>query len=368
MGHLAVVVGGQYGSEAKGTVAAYLAQRFAPHPTMAVRVAGPNAGHTVYDETGKPWPLRQMPTAAVSRPDAQLVVAAGSEIDPAVLWGEVAELDMAGFDVTNRLQIDDQAVIISEEHKLIETGGLEHGAGGLTKAIGSTGKGIGAARAAHIMRQDVELYGGGVDTSVEIADFLKRKDSRPHVIIEGTQGYGLGLRAGFFPHCTSSDCRAVDFLAMAGISPWQPGVTTLDIWVVLRTYPIRVAGKSGPMVGELTWDRMIGRTNGYIREPEKTTVTQKERRIAEWDPDLAVAAIRANGGGAGRQWNANHRVQAALMFVDYVYPDVAGETKWANLPGDVKAWVLNRERELGCYIGILGTGPTTLIDRGNGHG
>ncbi len=45
-GRLIAVVGGQYGSEGKGAVAGYLSST-SEAPFMGIRVAGPNAGHTV---------------------------------------------------------------------------------------------------------------------------------------------------------------------------------------------------------------------------------------------------------------------------------------------------------------------------------
>jgi adenylosuccinate synthase len=44
-----VLVGGQYGSEGKGHVAAYLAKEY----DVLIRVGGPNAGHTVLGATGQ---------------------------------------------------------------------------------------------------------------------------------------------------------------------------------------------------------------------------------------------------------------------------------------------------------------------------
>ena len=44
-----VVIGGQYGSEGKGQIAAYLAKNY----DVLVRVGGPNAGHKVSSERGK---------------------------------------------------------------------------------------------------------------------------------------------------------------------------------------------------------------------------------------------------------------------------------------------------------------------------
>ena len=66
MGKLQVIVGGQAGSEAKGHVAAQLASpELTPEGLAAVRVAGPNAGHSAVDATGRKWALRQIPVAAV---------------------------------------------------------------------------------------------------------------------------------------------------------------------------------------------------------------------------------------------------------------------------------------------------------------
>ena len=43
-GKLTVLIGGQYGSEGKGAIAAKVADRYDVH----VRVGSPNAGHTIY--------------------------------------------------------------------------------------------------------------------------------------------------------------------------------------------------------------------------------------------------------------------------------------------------------------------------------
>ena len=69
-GKLQVVVGGQFGSEAKGAVAAHLAAK--EDDLFAVRVAGPNAGHTVIGNDGREWKLQQIPVAAVSNRYARL--------------------------------------------------------------------------------------------------------------------------------------------------------------------------------------------------------------------------------------------------------------------------------------------------------
>ena len=58
-----VVVGGQFGSEGKGKVAHFLVRHTGA--SVAVRVGGPNSGHTSYDDRGEPHIFRQLPTASV---------------------------------------------------------------------------------------------------------------------------------------------------------------------------------------------------------------------------------------------------------------------------------------------------------------
>lgn len=333
-GVVQVVVGGQFGSEAKGHVCDKLARR--DDVALGVRVAGPNAGHTVYDNGGTAHALRHIPVTACSTAEV-VALAAGSEIDLEVLHQEWEEV---GSD-NCQLVIDPQATVMQEYHAAQEK----------LLAHGSTHKGIGAARADRLMRQasivrDLaprQLPRGSIVAPV---DFLIREylDFGTKVQIEGTQGYGLGLHAGYYPHCTSSDCRNIDFLAMAGAGVAVP----LETWVTVRTYPIRVAGNSGPFGGggETTWAE-IG------QEPEYTTVTKKERRVGHWDGELVRRAIQANGG--------RDFVNLALTFLDYWYPNDAGVTEWSKLSYAAQVKISEISREY-ARVGLVGTGPTTMVE------
>lgn len=345
MGRLSCVVGGQWGSEGKGSACGWLAQTDFERgdQQVAVRVAGPNAGHSVVDSFGHKWALRQVPVAAVKHREATLVIGAGSEVDWEVLESEIRALDSAGFEVSERLVVDAQATLLEPEHRYREAE--------LVGRIGSTGKGIGAARADRLMRT-AKLAGESLQGKVELGDtaalLREALKAGQHVVIEGTQGFGLGLHAGHYPKTTSSDCRAIDFLAMAGVSPWAPwvGYDDYDVWVVLRTFPIRVAGNSGPMKREITWSE--------VGQPEeRTTVTQKIRRVGEWDPELARAAVLANGGD---------NCQIALMMADYVFPELAGLYGKAELQAHHSEWLDQREAEIGAPIRLLGTGPDSQLE------
>lgn len=324
-----VVVGGQYGSEAKGHVTAQLVEVAIRDQRAAevvngevwnIRVAGPNAGHTVYDRHGQKYAFRHLPVGAVVDEDIRLYIAPGSEVDIEVLRAEIEQAEAGGWEVRDRLYISRQATVIEDYHKAEETRGQ------LVERVGSTGKGIGAARADRIMRQADTMgnryanltEGEGLEATIpgrwwrwaEPEDLYATDqlvhDKNQHLIIEGTQGYGLSLRAsGHYPQVTSSDCRSIDFLAMAGVDPTRCSVEVTN-WVVARVFPIRVAGNSGPMEGETTWEDL-----GL--EPEKTTVTQKTRRVGAWDPELVQRAVQANGG---------HNVKLVITMLDQIIPEL----------------------------------------------
>lgn len=363
-GKLIVVAGAQYGSEAKGHVVDQLSRPdVAGDNLVVVRVAGPNAGHTVYgicpgdckpdaahlsngEWIGHPWRLRSVPVAAVSNPNADLVIAAGSEIDLDVLLNEVTELEKAGYNVSARMRIDAQATMLRPKHIDMEVRDE------IQKRLGSTAKGIGAARADRVWRYaDIWGWSQSEESQVDTAEYLyARLAQGATVVIEGTQGYGLGLHAGHYPQCTSSDCRAIDFLAMAGVSPWAQEVDEFGVWLAARVRPIRVAGNSGPIKGETTWQA--------LNLPEEhTTVTKKVRRVGEWDGELVRQAVAANGGAPV--------VRVALTMVDTYAPQMANVSGFyktgLNLPFD--DYLGRTEREINAPIRMVTTSPVHALWR-----
>lgn len=338
MNDITVVVGGQAGSEGKGAVCDQLHR--SRHFEYAVRVGGPNAGHTVVDQrSGEAVALRQLPVAAISDPNCHLVIAGGSEVDLSVLVDEVLLCERLGYRVSERLYVDSEAtwmrdteLLQAEEQRL---------------SNGTTGKGIGAARSLRAMREsplirdaladDVFVPGTVCETTA-----LLNEGRYARILVEGTQGYVLGSHAGYYPHCTSGDCRAIDALAMAGLNVTGSPV---EVWNVLRTYPIRIAGNSGPMADETSWEE-LGLT------PEKTTVTKKVRRVGHWDWDWAQRSCRDNGGAV------------ALTFADYTFPELAGESGsrlLTDLPASLELFVREIDRRTGCPVKLLGTGPSTAL-------
>lgn len=325
-----IVAGGQYGSEGKGHLALALAR--SRQYVHTIRVGGPNSGHCVV-YGGTLWKLRQIP-AAVFVGGVKPHIAAGSVVDVPLLVEEVDRLEAAGVGVRHRLTVHPEAVVLSDRDKDSEAS--------LRGTIGSTGSGTGSARASHVMRSAAlvrqraalfEAAGIRLGATPEPAD--------GPILVEGCQGYGLGIHAGHYPFCTSVDCDAVSLYAMSGL----PAGVHLDIWTCYRTYPIRVGGNSGYMFDETDWESLGHSSGGHI-QPEVTTVTKKVRRVAMWDTPLARASARRNGG------------TAAVMFADYRDPALAGVTEPT---ADVLAIAKEYAAAIGLPVGYVGTGPDTGV-------
>src|SRR5579864_4691205 len=86
-----VVVGGQYGSEGKGKISAFITKQ--KNIDICVRCGGPNSGHSFVDESGRNIVLRQLPTGFVN-PSTRLLIPAGALIDLAVLGEEIESLSL----------------------------------------------------------------------------------------------------------------------------------------------------------------------------------------------------------------------------------------------------------------------------------
>ncbi|TIM21452.1 MAG: hypothetical protein E5Y74_13845 [Mesorhizobium sp.] len=340
---ISIVVGGQFGSEGKGKVALEIVRR-SRSPVTVIRVGGPNSGHTAYDYSGKKWALRQMPAACVDR-NVDVVFPAGSYIDLEVLFREIEDLDYP----RSRIRISENANVISVEHKAWEK------ASGLVSAIGSTGSGVGAVvmalaareaknfplRALHA-RDIAALEPFLCDSTVVLNDKLRKGE---RVVIEGSQGFGLSLLdGGYWPKATARTTTAAGALAEAGLSP----LFVDDVTLVLRSFPIRVAGNSGPLPGETNWEN-IARQAGRIDDiREYTTVTNKLRRVGEFQYDLVRRSIAANSPN-----------RIVLNHLDYIGSNNHVPEQSAN----ILSFISKIEAKIEHHIDWLGMSPIDCYER-----
>lgn len=339
---IAVVLGGQFGSEGKGKITAHLCRNHKYN--VAVRCGGPNSGHTIIINE-EPVVLRQIP-AGVINPFSKLYLAAGCLIDLDVILDEI---DLFNLN-PDRLGIDRNAVIIDDGYDQEELKIK------LDDRIGSTCTGTGFAVARRALRieglklaRDIhELKPYLTCVSRKIMDLYLNNNK---IIIEGTQGFGLSVyHSPYYPYATSRDTTAAGFLSEVGISP----LIVSDIIMVIRTFPIRVGGNSGPLPKEIDWGIVRQESNYPYEIGELTSVTKRLRRVARFDIKIVEEAV-----------SINRPTEIALMGTDYLdYPN-KGVKSFEELTPKTQRFIYWLEQRIETKINFIGVGPMDeeLIDR-----
>jgi adenylosuccinate synthase len=347
-----VVVGGQYGSEGKGKVSAFITKQ--ENIDICVRCGGPNSGHSFVDENGKNVVLRQLPTGFVN-PRTRLLIPSGALIDPLILKQEIESLGLP----PKRVGIDRKSFIIEEKDREKEQ------ALGLRERLSSTLCGVGGAQSRRVLRgEDARLARDVIrehswisqyltDVSDEVNSALDRENK---VLIEGTQGFGLSLyHSDFYPRTTSRDTTAAGFLSEVGVSPLR----VTEVVIVFRTLPIRVAGQqAGPLKEEITWEQLQRESQYPYPIEEHTTVTKRVRRVGRFEWELARKAVQVNGP-----------TRLALNGLDYLDYRNAESRQVNELCPKARNFIQELQGIVGVPIDYLGVGPALnqIICRQSAH-
>lgn len=339
-----VVVGGQFGSEGKGKICAHLAMM--GEVDFMVRCGGPNSGHTV-DIHGRRYQLRQVPAGFVNC-QTRLLLAPGALVNREVFLREVST---CGLD-PDRIGIDENAGVIDQVD-------IDNEASiGLNERLGSTGSGVGSAVSRRALREpDFVLAGNDPDLAPFITSVREElraavSDGKS-VVVEGTQGFGLSLyHADKWPYRTSRDTTAFSFIGEVGV-----GVRSFDVILAIRTYPIRVAGNSGDLPGESTWEQLQADSGYPYPISEYTTTTNRLRRVATFDWSIVDQAVSANAP-----------TQIALHGADYIDFANFGVTNWDLLTAATHQFVKDIECRYQVPVTLIGTGPSNehIVDRRHG--
>jgi adenylosuccinate synthase len=314
-----VMVDGQFGSTGKGLAASVLAENMGELVENVLSNAGPNSGHTSFFEDEK-IVLKQLPSFSVTAKKMGLsplvFMDAGAVIDIDILNAEMAQ-----YGLNDNVFVHPHASVISPETVADDAASIE--------SIGSTGKGTGPAQVKKIQRREDAVVAGH-------ASLIQAKVGgyTPHPthmnFIEVSQGFSLGINSGFYPYTTSRECTVMQALSDANIHPEMYCGSIM----VVRTFPIRVAGNSGPCYPdqqELTWEDL-----GV--EPEITTVTKKIRRVFSWSDIQFCQALEAN--------------RPDVVFVNFC-------NYLQNLGADVEAFVL--EHIYANYVKVMGRMPKAVL-------
>lgn len=333
-GSVDVLIGGQYGSEGKGKLAALLA----PNYGMLVRSGGPNAGHWVRDEHYE-FCFHHIPSGAMANHDAVVCIAAGATLGA----GFMREVEDTG--VHGRLVIDPNTMTITPED--IERESV------LVDMVGSTAQGVGACTSRRILRgfrdpvttaadhPDLGKYAKAGDVATHVDRMVA---SGRHVMLEGTQGSALSIYHGPYPYTTSRDTNVAGMLSEVGVSP----SAVRDVWMVVRSFPIRVGGNSGPMRNETSWEQIARRTGVdplLLKSRELTSTTKRQRRVGEFDWLQFERAVMLNRPS-----------KLFLTFADYIDPAASEVREWSHLPDAVQGMVAELEMASGALVAGISTG------------
>lgn len=362
---LSIVMDLQFGSTGKGLLCGWLSNAY--NYDTVISAWGPNAGHTYIDQRGVKYVNTMLPIGALNPSVRNVLLGPGSVINLQSLLSETqfAVIHSGDRAPTFSLVIHPQAMVVRERHLEQEKQLVR---------IGSTMKGTGAALLEKIARDPAQspLVRDAVDDPafIEFQDRMEKIGiqvliseeayntairASSNALLEGAQGFSLGLNRGFWPHTTSREITPAQMLSDCALPlPLSYGVT---VYGCLRTYPIRVANRtspSGKLLGtsggvyrdqrELTWDEL-----GL--EPEYTTVTKLKRRVFSFSYDQLIDALRL--------CTPDHLF---LNFCNYLEPRHGSEWdrtgKLARLVDDIDSIAADMAPgNKDCAVSYLGWGP-----------
>lgn len=326
-----VILGIQWGDEGKGKIVDNLASKY----DYVVRYqGGNNAGHTIVVD-GKTYTLHLLPSGILYK-NCKNVLANGVVIDLGALDDEMVQFEESytkdSGDISplvGRLFISNKAHIILPYHILLDNANEKN----RTKAIGTTGKGIGPAYADKISRCGIQIgdlfrieslkakIKANLDSVInrlpneknnpllnldsimqELSGFADRfkpfitdttlllwdaQKSGKKILLEGAQGSMLDIDHGTYPFVTSSTTSIAGALSGTGLNASDIG----EVTGVFKAYCTRVGN------GEFPTELLENKLGEILQERgnEFGATTGRARRCGWLDLVALRHAVRLNG-------------------------------------------------------------------------
>ncbi|ORU91742.1 MAG: adenylosuccinate synthase [Cycloclasticus sp. symbiont of Poecilosclerida sp. N] len=323
MGKNVIIIGTQWGDEGKGKLVDLLTDDVAAVTRFQ---GGHNAGHTLV--IGDKKTVLHLIPSGILRDKVQCLIGNGVVLSPEALLKEIAELESADINVSERLKISEACPLILPVHIGLDVA-RERALG--NKAIGTTGRGIGPAyedkvarrglRAGDLLTPDIfaeklkELltYHNFVLENyfqaktydfqimfdevmvqaetikpmlIDVVDTLHNLRSKgENILFEGAQGALLDIDHGTYPYVTSSNTTAGSAASGSGMGPCDMDY----VLGITKAYTTRVG--SGPFPTEL-FDE-VGEYLG-IKGREFGATTGRERRCGWFDAVSLRRSARLN--------------------------------------------------------------------------
>lgn len=415
-----IVVGAQWGDEAKGKMVDLLSE----HADIVARFnGGDNAGHTVVNTFGT-FKLRLTPNG-IANPKTQCVIGPGAVINLNTLAQEILSITNRGIPILERLWVSPRCSVVMPYHPMIEAVYEQVKGSGRT---GTTGRGMGPVYADKVSYNAIRL-GDFADPAVlrkklriqiavknaliqaydmqplDLEQVLQEKMSeyehvRPVVrepfgmlqaalqanqtiVLEGAQGALLDNDWGTYPYCTASTTLSGGVTGGLGIAPkWIQRVMGVS-----KAYTTRVG--EGPMPTELH-----DATGEAIRTAgaEFGTVTGRPRRCGWFDAEIVRFTAQLNGftelaltkldvldalpsikvgvgyeHASGEGMAASHYWEGDAHWLEGVQPvyielpgwqqSTRGVRHFAELPEAAQSYVRTVEELVGVPVSYISTGP-----------
>ncbi|WP_299265322.1 adenylosuccinate synthase [uncultured Psychrosphaera sp.] len=323
MGKNVVVLGTQWGDEGKGKIVDLLTDK----ASYVVRYqGGHNAGHTLVID-GEKTVLHLIPSG-ILREGVKCIIGNGVVLSPEALMTEIGMLEKRGVPAKERLLISEACPLILPYHiALDQARELARG----SKAIGTTGRGIGPAYEDKVARRGLRVgdlfnpelfkeklkevleyhnftlvnyykvdavdFDKTLEEAMAVADILKAmvvdvtdmldkaRIAGESILFEGAQGTLLDIDHGTYPYVTSSNTTAGGVATGAGFGPCH-----LDyVLGIVKAYTTRVG--SGPFPTELSCE--VGNHLG-TKGHEFGATTGRERRCGWFDAVAMKRAVQLN--------------------------------------------------------------------------
>jgi len=322
-----IVIDALWGDSGKGKIAAYLAKKH--RAAYAVRAGtGTNAGHSIHFSDGRAISTNQLPCGWLY-PETQLRVGSGVAVDPECFLKEINR-----YHLTHRARVDIRCPIITPEHKQREAEDAT-----LSKTVGSTQSGTGAARADFVLRRALQAQ-SHPDLKDYLSDVPREINAAcsagESIIIEGSQGTHLSLALSHdYPCCTSDNCTAVASADDVGLN-WQH---IGEVVMVLKAVPSRVG--AGPLPFEINSEEIDARNWAEYG----VTTGRRRRKANRLSWELLEESVMLNGP-----------TQIALTFCDHF----DSENTEATTPDTLTPKTHQLIREIESRLEV----PVTLIETG----
>ncbi len=357
-----VVIGAQFGDEAKGKITDYLAS----DARYVVRTGGgPNAGHSIHLPEGQ-LVLHQL-ACGVLRKGCVGVSGPGMVIQPFALENEMQDLERRGL-LRGEVVLSDRAHVLLPLHE-IEDGWEDdlRARKNPNARLGTTRRGIGPAYADRVARWGIrltdlsrpallrerlellyakktqltglppldELMARLTEVGERLAPFIRPTEPLlwgalergENLLLEGAQSALLDVDFGTYPYVTSSHPTSAGALVGSGIPP-----TELDEVIgVAKAYTTRVGEGPFPTEDSGPSGEFLRRVGG-----ERGATTGRERRCGWLDLVLLRYATRLNGitSLAITKVDVLGGLEEVPVCVQYVLPD--GSTARDVLPSQAE--------------------------------